>query len=823
VEIYLSLSEIRRRAHARVGFSSSQSPSWCYTQHNEFIRAAALEVAQSCPWVNTRARFARHHRHRPALVDYPAGATAGSIVQIGAWDAGASRYCMLRRGIIPLALDDEPLVDEGEPASVAGRGIPQLYEPKDQIEICAAPRPGVRAQDRLRAVPDLATEDTESIVDAEAIILLSSPKSTRSRATPSRRASSARSTTSASASSRRASATPHDVKRASSYRRRARGAARVRSATTSPTAATGRRPCPRHEDLGRSSSSSRARPARRLFSANQARFRELTNFWIDKGGKLRRRSPLARLGGALSANSQGLFDIDGQYYTFAKKGDTVTHTGASRRRRRRCTSTTRTCARRGSCSRSIFQGYAVAVDPPHLPLDHLPVAAASCTPGTGCSTRRPTCRIPSCPAPSRPRSPTSPTSATTPTSSPCSARARRRCGARRCAATPSAAAPPTRACGTSARARPPAERRGLVLRRPRGPADTREFIVPRERRRPLDRRPLGLLRARVRNSGAWVPMEEVAIAPVVELHLAPGLVASRFAGGWNEIKIQVLWGSADAGLIRLRLVAGRHLGADRPAADAVGAAGIGHQLDAGVGEAKYRHRDGDVTTRAAFSATITSDKTYLLAVAAGGKSETVDISAAFPIGWEREYRRFYKKIVFDAALVGGTAAQCPGAPTPPRPAPSPPPSGSTERRRRRHAVHHRVRVGDTSSASTASCRPSCHHRQPAPDDGRRLRREQRWRRLRRRRQALREVHQRRDVHQGQRLRPPASPPATTVTINGVDFTVISMGDGQRRAPARTTASAADAGDWTAAVDASYTAIRAQLADPRQSTTSTRSS
>lgn len=170
-ELYLSRLEIRRSAHARLGFSSGQA-LMVNDQHNEFIRGAAREVAQACPWVNTKRSTRPSVGIDQRFVNYPTGATAGSIIQIGVWDAGASQYCVLRRGVIPVQLDDEPIVDEGEPASVAARGIPTLYEVRNQIEIY--PRPDQEYELKIDYVltVDLSGDDVVSIVDAEAVILL---------------------------------------------------------------------------------------------------------------------------------------------------------------------------------------------------------------------------------------------------------------------------------------------------------------------------------------------------------------------------------------------------------------------------------------------------------------------------------------------------------------------------------------------------------------------------------------------------------------------------------------------------------------------------
>jgi hypothetical protein len=72
---------------------------------------------------------------------------------------------------VSVHLDDEPLVDEGEPASVAGRGCPTIYECKDQVEIWRRPDQAYELKIDHTVQIDLSTDVIVSVVDAEAIIL----------------------------------------------------------------------------------------------------------------------------------------------------------------------------------------------------------------------------------------------------------------------------------------------------------------------------------------------------------------------------------------------------------------------------------------------------------------------------------------------------------------------------------------------------------------------------------------------------------------------------------------------------------------------------
>ena len=140
-------------------------------QYNEYIRAAAMEVYTRCSWASAQRETFATIGIDQRFIDYPANATGSNIIQIGIWDSGANRYRTLRRARILVSKDDEPLVAEGEPYSVSGRGMPLQYEPKTQIEIWPRPDQAYSLKIDHTVNPDLATDDSMSVVDAECIIL----------------------------------------------------------------------------------------------------------------------------------------------------------------------------------------------------------------------------------------------------------------------------------------------------------------------------------------------------------------------------------------------------------------------------------------------------------------------------------------------------------------------------------------------------------------------------------------------------------------------------------------------------------------------------
>lgn len=170
MELFLSREEMRRRLQARVGHlaGDGQAPL-IRDQFNEYLRAAAQEVYTRCAWARTMREARVSVGIDQRVVNYPTGAGPENVFAIGVWDQ--TRYVPLRRTTIPVHLDDEPLVDEGEPASVSGRGRPGLYECKTQIEVW--PRPDQEYELKIDHTinPDLAADGTISAVDGEAIIL----------------------------------------------------------------------------------------------------------------------------------------------------------------------------------------------------------------------------------------------------------------------------------------------------------------------------------------------------------------------------------------------------------------------------------------------------------------------------------------------------------------------------------------------------------------------------------------------------------------------------------------------------------------------------
>lgn len=172
MQLAITRKEIRRRILARLGNTTSDEQAQLVTpQYNEFIRAACEEVYTRCAWVKTLRESRADIGIDQRFVNYPANCGPENIMQLSVWDEDAQRFIPLRRGLIPQQLDDEPVVEIGEPGSVAGRGRPTIYEPKTQIELWRRADKAYRLKIDHTINPNFEDDNQVSVVDGELIIL----------------------------------------------------------------------------------------------------------------------------------------------------------------------------------------------------------------------------------------------------------------------------------------------------------------------------------------------------------------------------------------------------------------------------------------------------------------------------------------------------------------------------------------------------------------------------------------------------------------------------------------------------------------------------
>lgn len=168
MESHLNRDEIVRRACARLGWgtNAAQAPL-IQEQMAEYARAAAIEVAE---WYDWTAREKRVSVGIDQLViDYPANAGPDNILSLAYWNG--TRYVPLLERYLPVEEGTDPLLDEGEPASVSGRGFPRFYEKKEQIRISPRPDQAYEIKIMHTVEIDLLTGTSVCLVDSEAVII----------------------------------------------------------------------------------------------------------------------------------------------------------------------------------------------------------------------------------------------------------------------------------------------------------------------------------------------------------------------------------------------------------------------------------------------------------------------------------------------------------------------------------------------------------------------------------------------------------------------------------------------------------------------------
>lgn len=187
MEVYLARGEIRRRVLARMGTVTNDTQSAMHFEKlNEEIRSAAQHVYAECHW----ASALREHEFTIGVdqrfVNYPTGATAGSIRSVAIWDDASHCFYALMRRWIDVTHDNDQLEREMLDADAAGdtdlvaslsaldesqRARPVYWQGKQQIELWPSADAHYHGKIDYVVTPDLNSDDDVSVVDAELIIL----------------------------------------------------------------------------------------------------------------------------------------------------------------------------------------------------------------------------------------------------------------------------------------------------------------------------------------------------------------------------------------------------------------------------------------------------------------------------------------------------------------------------------------------------------------------------------------------------------------------------------------------------------------------------
>ena len=400
-----------------------------------------------------------------------------------------------------------------------------------------------------------------------------------------------------------------------------------------------------------------------LFSSNQTRFRELTNFRIDKGKKLERRPPCQVTGGVLDADTQGLIQVDGQLYTFAPKGASVTHTGEAGTLVETLFFDVPNYAT-GSwelLAAGVFDGYAVAwirhaygsTAYPSLTFLHVwdgllyaptyvqdPYLPGSFSPSIADLVDQ---RYSATFSPVLGQGATKLWTSTLRGNAHCSRTADARVWNQR----------------THDSILQDGEHWCFVV--PEG-ISLKEFIVPRNVAWLSGDGRWAYYALEYKSGDAWVPMEQKVGNPFGPFTWRYVVSPSRFAGGWDEIKLQISWGSDAAGLIRFRMVAGETAMQIVGDAPTVTLETVGADKVVVVGACDYTYRGGD-TQRFLGSREVLpvgstclagvfipredtgEDGSVMLAESVADKLKLWDESVlGFPKGWDREHMLILKRI-----------------------------------------------------------------------------------------------------------------------------------------------------------------------------------
>jgi hypothetical protein len=138
-------------------------------------------------------------------------------------------------------------------------------------------------------------------------------------------------------------------------------------------------------------------------------------------------------------------------------------------------------------------------------------------------------------------------------------------------------------------------------------------------------------------------LEQVSITPVVNDTWQA--IQVGMWGSTDIVRVRVLWGSASAGLIRLRLVAAATEVVFVGAAPTVTITGVGATRTVTVSPYEYTYRAGDKVRSAGSSLVISQGNDYLIGVGPTGTSVwNVTGGTGFPTGWEREKNRLINYI-----------------------------------------------------------------------------------------------------------------------------------------------------------------------------------
>lgn len=138
---------------------------------------AAIEEAYACAlmdatWARAELDWTGTVGAQQRLLNYPAGAGPGSVLEVAIWMGTVQRWKQLTHARIPAAVHPDPLETAGGEEWSAACGEPQFYDQRAQIHLAPATDKAYEIKIRYRPVADFNDDDdVPSAIDGLLIAL----------------------------------------------------------------------------------------------------------------------------------------------------------------------------------------------------------------------------------------------------------------------------------------------------------------------------------------------------------------------------------------------------------------------------------------------------------------------------------------------------------------------------------------------------------------------------------------------------------------------------------------------------------------------------
>lgn len=169
METLLPRSEIVRLVRSLLGIQTTSGlAAQTQEQHITAVQMAAEDVAKDCRWVNAQRRVTVTVGAEQTVLNYPAGATPGSIINLAVY--ADQRYYALVPQVIPISVDTDQEAIAGGAVLAAVLGRPQVYEQREQINLWPRTDKAYPVRIEYMQAMNLPLESSISVVDAMLIV-----------------------------------------------------------------------------------------------------------------------------------------------------------------------------------------------------------------------------------------------------------------------------------------------------------------------------------------------------------------------------------------------------------------------------------------------------------------------------------------------------------------------------------------------------------------------------------------------------------------------------------------------------------------------------